>query len=113
MLDIGLPNFLLKKVQFLLVLLKLMEVYIVKKVCVQINYYNLKNKEIELMVLVKMENKSSISMINLLSINNGNFIFYFSDIFVPAAFEKSVNRNNANKFNCKLIVEAANGPTTV
>ena len=36
----------------------------------------------------------------------------FSDIFIPAAFEKSVNKNNAHKFNCKLIVEAANGPTT-
>lgn len=36
----------------------------------------------------------------------------FSDIFIPAAFEKSVNVNNAHKFNCKLIVEAANGPTT-
>jgi len=36
----------------------------------------------------------------------------FSDIFIPAAFEKSINANNAHKFNCKLIVEAANGPTT-
>ena len=32
---------------------------------------------------------------------------------MPAAFEKSVNRNNADRFNCKLIVEAANGPTTI
>ena len=35
-----------------------------------------------------------------------------SDIFIPAAFEKTINVNNAHKFNCKLVVEAANGPTT-
>lgn len=35
-----------------------------------------------------------------------------SDLFIPAAFEQSINMNNANKFNCKLIIEAANGPTT-
>jgi glutamate dehydrogenase/leucine dehydrogenase len=39
-------------------------------------------------------------------------LFLFSDIFIPAAFEKSINVKNAHKFNCKLIVEAANGPTT-
>ncbi len=61
----------------------------------------------------KMENKSNIIVINQLFIKNGKFYNNFSDIFIPAAFEKSVNRNNANKFNCKLIVEAANGPTTI
>jgi len=39
-------------------------------------------------------------------------IILLSDIFIPAAFEQSVNTNNAEKFNCKLIIEAANGPTT-
>ena len=36
----------------------------------------------------------------------------FSDIFIPAAFEKSINKSNAHRFNCRLVVEAANGPTT-
>ena len=36
----------------------------------------------------------------------------FSDIFIPAAFEQAINANNAEKFQCKLIIEAANGPTT-
>jgi len=35
---------------------------------------------------------------------NGNFFNYYSDIFIPAAFEKSINVRNAHKFNCKLIV---------
>lgn len=35
------------------------------------------------------------------------------DFFIPAALEKAVNVNNARKFQTKLIVEAANGPTTL
>lgn len=50
---------------------------------------------------------------NLQSSNPGNFDFICSDIFIPAAFEQSINKNNADKFNCKLIIEAANGPTTM
>lgn len=32
---------------------------------------------------------------------------------MPAALEMSININNAHLFECKLIVEAANGPTTI
>jgi glutamate dehydrogenase (NAD(P)+) len=35
------------------------------------------------------------------------------DILIPAAIERSLNLNNAGRLNCKIVAEAANGPTTV
>jgi len=34
------------------------------------------------------------------------------DILVPCAIEKSVNMHNADRLQCKVVVEGANGPTT-
>jgi len=34
------------------------------------------------------------------------------DILIPAAKECAINQDNADKLNCKIIVEGANGPTT-
>lgn len=34
------------------------------------------------------------------------------DILIPAAVETSINKSNVDKLKCKMIAEAANGPTT-
>ena len=34
------------------------------------------------------------------------------DVFAPCAADGAVNGNNAENFNCKVIIEGANGPTT-
>jgi glutamate dehydrogenase (NAD(P)+) len=34
------------------------------------------------------------------------------DVLIPAAIERQITTDNASKLDCKLIVEAANGPTT-
>ncbi len=34
------------------------------------------------------------------------------DVLIPAAVERVINKNNADKVKCKILAEAANGPTT-
>lgn len=40
-------------------------------------------------------------------------LYYETDIVIPAALEKAINRKNADKLKCKVVAEGANGPTTL
>lgn len=46
-------------------------------------------------------------------ISNGELLELETDILIPAALENQINAGNAGRIKSKVIVEAANGPTTV
>jgi glutamate dehydrogenase (NAD(P)+) len=39
-------------------------------------------------------------------------MYYPCDILIPAAIESVINKKNVSKLNCRILAEAANGPTT-
>lgn len=49
---------------------------------------------------------------NSVEVNNEELLQLPCDILIPAALGHQILENNADKLNCKIIVEGANGPTS-
>lgn len=46
------------------------------------------------------------------NVSNEELLLIPCDILVPAALERQINKENAGKIRCRILAEAANGPTT-
>ncbi|MEH7128535.1 Glu/Leu/Phe/Val dehydrogenase [Neobacillus drentensis] len=62
-----------------------------------------------------LENRDSFGIISNRfnsSISNQDLLEKECDVLIPAAISGVINKYNASKLNCNIIIEAANGPTT-
>jgi glutamate dehydrogenase/leucine dehydrogenase len=60
----------------------------------------------------KTENGTVLGMTDTLSITNKELLELECDILIPAALGNQIHEGNANNIKAKLVVEAANNPTT-
>jgi len=60
----------------------------------------------------KAEHGSVVGMPDTMTISNEELLEIDCDILIPSATASQINRDNAKKIKAKLVVEAANNPTT-
>ena len=60
----------------------------------------------------KAQHGSVVGLPETMTITNDNLITLECDILIPAAVGQQIRQDNAELINAKMIVEAANGPTT-
>ncbi|MGQ9572926.1 MAG: Glu/Leu/Phe/Val family dehydrogenase [Dehalococcoidia bacterium] len=74
--------------------------------------YNERGLDVEAAIAQKMESGRVVDHRNGDTITNEELLTLSVDILVPAAFENQITGTNAPDVKAKIIVEAANGPTT-
>jgi glutamate dehydrogenase (NAD(P)+) len=75
--------------------------------------YNPKGLPIDRVVKHKQRNKKLAQFSDGEKINGKEFLELPCDILVPSATEMQITQENAGALKCRLIVEGANGPTTL
>ena len=74
--------------------------------------YSKEGLDPEKVAIFKKEHGSVVGMPNTLTLSNEELLEVDCDILIPAATAMQINENNAGNIKAKLIVEAANNPTT-
>ena len=74
--------------------------------------YNAKGIDLEKLDKHIAENRSMAGFPEAEPISNANLLELPCEILVPAAMERQITGANAAKINCRILAEAANGPTT-
>ena len=75
--------------------------------------YNAKGLRIEDVVRFKEQNKKLLNFSEGEKIQGKEFLELPCDILIPSATEMQITRENAARLTCRLLVEGANGPTTL
>jgi glutamate dehydrogenase (NAD(P)+) len=68
--------------------------------------------EIETALAFKKEHGTVVGLPDSVTITNEQLLELPCDILVPAAMENQIRGDNAERLQCRLLCEAANGPTT-
>jgi len=74
--------------------------------------YNAKGLDLWALEKHVAQNKSIVGFPESEPISNEELLVQPCDILVPAALERQITGDNAGKIKCRILAEAANGPTT-
>ncbi len=75
--------------------------------------FNAKGLDLDAIDAWRSERGSLVGFPAAESITNRELLQRRRDILIPAAIQNQITEENADSINCRLLVEAANGPTTV